>query len=165
MWFFLSAEELSGTFEERCTAEWVQSIYTTSAWTCLVLLGYFCMLFPLSQKFHAKRAYKFIYCVYYCSYANTVSATGSLLVWPVLYRALEEMLFYGILLETYVYTILLLCLLHCHQSLHTLLVPSCCLAQAYRMARQLRLSACCTSNESITNMLFNSYEELDNYYY
>jgi len=57
--FSLSAEELSGTFEERCTAEWVQSTYTTSAWTCLVLLGYFCTLFPLSQKFHATCAYKF----------------------------------------------------------------------------------------------------------
>ena len=61
--FSLSAEELSGTFEERCTAEWVQSTYTTSAWTCLVLLGYFCTIFPLSQKFHSTCAYKFVYCV------------------------------------------------------------------------------------------------------
>jgi len=47
---FLYAEELSKTVEGRCTAEWVQSTYATSAWTSLVLLGCFCTLsFGLSS--------------------------------------------------------------------------------------------------------------------
>jgi len=62
MQFSLSVEELSGTVEERCTAEWVESTYTTSEWTSLVLLGCFCspfLLFPLSH--FLCHAYSFVW--------------------------------------------------------------------------------------------------------
>jgi len=44
------------TIGEKCTTEWVQSTYTTSAWKCILsLLGCFCTLlfrfFPLSYFF------------------------------------------------------------------------------------------------------------------
>ena len=50
---FLSAEELSKAVEGRCTAEWVQSTYATSAWTSLVPKkvcqweGHCCQMFAL----------------------------------------------------------------------------------------------------------------------
>jgi len=63
MQFSLSVEELLGTVEERCTAEWVQSAYTTSEWTSLVLLRCFCTPFCF---FQIPLSHFFVPCVLFC---------------------------------------------------------------------------------------------------
>jgi len=96
-------------------------------------VGTFLHVFFLSHIFPEK---SFVG-VFFCGYTRHVSlinfdTTGSLLVWPVLYRALEMLVLWHLI--AWLYGILSLCLLYWHQSLHTLLVPSCCLSQAYGLS-------------------------------
>jgi len=111
MQFSLSAEELSGTVEERYTAEWVQSAYTTSEWTSLVLLRCFCtpFLFFDSHIFSC-HAYSF--------------------VWPTWQTLCCPLGSYCML----IWYVIVCCYTYWHQSLYTLPVPSCSQAQAYGLS-------------------------------
>jgi len=127
MQFSLSVEELSGTVEERCTAEWVQSAYTTSEWTSLVLLRCFCTPYLF---FRIPLSHFFTPCILFCL---AHPANPMLSIWHVIACLYYSMLLYAaIRIGTSHY---ILC-----QCLHVAWLKS--------MACQLCLSACCISNEN-----------------
>ena len=132
-----------GTIGEKCSTEWVQSTYTTSAWTFLVCWDvsvHFCFGFFLSyffpEVFFCERGFfpwvhwpctlnKFwCHCLSFrLAHPNTLFAIYLVLsIRPVVY---------GIFLHAYT-------AFHCCVVLapviHTLPAPSCCLAQAYGLS-------------------------------
>ena len=91
-----------GTIGEKCTTEWVQSTYATSAWTSLVcwdVFVYFCLVFS-SHIFFLRRflceRFSFRAWVHWQCIIN-FGATGYHFIWPIpthsllfiLYRVLE----------------------------------------------------------------------------
>jgi len=134
-----------GTIGEKCTTEWVQSTYATSAWTdILSLLGCFCNLlfwfFPLSyfflRRFFCERGFfPWVHwpCTlnkFWCHWLSFRLAHPNTHFAIYLAPSIRPVV-YGIWLHA---DIASYCCIVLAPVIHALPAPSCCLAQAYGLS-------------------------------